>query len=253
MSTKKLPIFFLLAGVLCSCSKKDQPADDASLSGKEYSLQSVGKSAHDLLADNKFTSLKIEIQYMAGYTPDASAISKLKSFLGNLLHKPGGITITQSQIPSAGKNALSTEDIASLEDKYRTAYSSGKEIDVYLLYADADFTDAHVLGVSYRNTSVCLFGKTIADNSGAIGQANRTQLTATVLEHEFGHLMGLVNVGTPMQTNHEDNAHPNHCNNKNCLMYYAAETTDILGFLIAGSVPALDANCINDLKANGGS
>jgi hypothetical protein len=35
-------------------------------------------------------------------------------------------------------------------------------------------------------------------------------------------------------------------------MYYAAETTDILGFLISGPVPDLDANCLADLKANGG-
>jgi hypothetical protein len=35
-------------------------------------------------------------------------------------------------------------------------------------------------------------------------------------------------------------------------MYYATETTDVLGFLVTGNIPALDANCINDLKVNGG-
>ena len=97
-----------------------------------------------------------------------------------------------------------------------------------------------------------LFGKKIHDNSGGLGQASRTKLEATVLEHEFGHILGLVDIGTPMQTNHKDAAHGNHCNNTNCLMYYTSETTDILGFLITGNIPSFDANCIADMHANGG-
>ena len=95
-------------------------------------------------------------------------------------------------------------------------------------------------------------GSTILQNSGGIGQVSRTKLYSTVLEHEFGHLMGLVDLGSPMITNHKDGAHGNHCNNQNCLMYYASETTDLLGFLLTGNIPALDANCANDLHANGG-
>ena len=68
----------------------------------------------------------------------------------------------------------------------------------------------------------------------------------------MGHILGLVDIGSPMQTNHKDAAHGNHCNNTNCLMYYASETTDVLGFLITGNVPVLDANCRADLTANGG-
>lgn len=97
-----------------------------------------------------------------------------------------------------------------------------------------------------------VFGKKIHDNSGGLGQASRTKLEATVLEHELGHLLGLVDIGSPMQTNHKDASHGNHCNNTNCLMYYAAETTDILGYLLTGNIPSFDANCIADMKANGG-
>jgi hypothetical protein len=35
-------------------------------------------------------------------------------------------------------------------------------------------------------------------------------------------------------------------------MYHAAETTDILGFLLTGNIPSLDAACVADLRANGG-
>lgn len=242
---------FLAVLFFFSCSKSDQP-DGATFNGKTYSKQPVGKSAHDLLSGSEFTSLKIEIQYTPGYKPDDGVVNQVENFLKARLNKPSGISITERQIPSLGKNQAARNDVVSIEDQYRTQYANSKEIALYVLIADANYTDNSVLGFAYRNTSICLFGKTIYDNSGAIGQANRTQLFATVLEHEFGHLLGLVDIGSPMQVSHADNSHPNHCNNKSCLMYYAAETTDILGFLMAGNTPTLDNNCLNDLKANGG-
>ena len=77
-------------------------------------------------------------------------------------------------------------------------------------------------------------------------------LEASVLEHEIAHLLGLVDIGTKMVANHKDASHGNHCSNQNCLMYYASETTDILTALVGGSIPSLDADCLNDLKGNGG-
>ena len=120
------------------------------------------------------------------------------------------------------------------------------------MYTDGNFSEGNVLGLAYRNTSMSLLGKTIHDNSGAVGQASRTKLESTVLNHEFGHILGLVDLGSAMQSNHKDGAHGNHCNNNNCLMYYASETTDILGILITGNIPPLDANCKADLTGNGG-
>jgi len=243
-------ILLFIPALFSSCRKNDGGAKPKS--GEPYSRQSPGKSAHDLLSDSVYTSLTLEVQYMQAYPPDQAALDQVRTFLQGVVHKPGGITLTLARIPSTAGSPLSITGIRGIEEQYRTKYTHAHELDVYLLYADADFTDNSVLGVSYLNTSACLFGKTIAANSGAIGQANRTTLTATVLEHELGHLLGLVNNGTGMQTPHEDAAHPAHCTNQDCLMYYAAETTDILGFLIAGNVPSLDQACRSDLTANGG-
>jgi hypothetical protein len=71
------------------------------------------------------------------------------------------------------------------------------------------------------------------------------------MEHEYGHLLGLVNLGSPMQVDHKDPA-SNHCNNSSCLMYYETQVGQMGGILVSGPVPSLDANCRNDLKANGG-
>lgn len=214
--------------------------------------RAVGASAHDMLASTVYTSLKIEVQSMPGFQPDPSTVNNLVSFLNLVINKPGGITVVYTTAPASGGGVLSLNDIATIEKNNRTVYTTGTQLGLYFLFTDGSYTQNNVLGVAYRNTSLCIFGKTIHDNSGAIGQASRVKLESTVMEHESGHIMGLVDLGTAMQTNHKDDAHGNHCNNTSCLMYYATETTDILGFLITGSIPSLDANCRADLHANGG-
>lgn len=75
----------------------------------------------------------------------------------------------------------------------------------------------------------------------------------SVMKHEVGHILGLVNLGAPMQTNHQDAEHGKHCINENCLMYWATETGNFISNLTGSSPPQLDANCIADLRANGGA
>ncbi|MBA2563113.1 MAG: hypothetical protein H0V14_09415, partial [Chitinophagaceae bacterium] len=82
------------------------------------------------------------------------------------------------------------------------------------------------------------------------GQVTRTQLLTTLLKHEFGHLMGLVDQGSPMQTPHRDFTNGAHCINPECLMYYNIETAD--AGILNNPIPSPDANCMADLKANGG-
>ncbi|REC41874.1 zinc metalloprotease [Chryseobacterium pennipullorum] len=215
--------------------------------------RAVGASSNDLLSSNRYNSLRIEIQYMPGYAPNAQALEHLKNFLSTSLRKDNGITIIQREIPGASSSSLSADDIRQIENTNRTLFTNGSTIAINILYTNGQYSgNANTLGIAYRNTSVALFGKVIRDNSGGLGQTSRTKLEATILEHELGHLLGLVDLGSPMQTQHKDSANGNHCNDKNCLMYYASETTDILGFILTGNIPQLDSNCKADLKANGG-
>ncbi len=239
-------VFILVAG----CSKKDNDTGLPPINAANN--KTTGSSAGDFLSESSFVSVKIEIQYMPGFQPDAASINNLISFLNLFINKPGGISVSQQQISSGNKTSYTINDIGAVEQKNRAIFNSANQLAAYVLIADGEYSDPAVLGVAYRNTSLCLFGKTIFDNSGGVGQASRTKLETTVVEHEFGHLLGLVDIGTPMVSNHKDVAHGNHCNVQSCLMYYASETTDLLGFLITGNIPSLDAQCIEDLKGNGG-
>ena len=234
------------------CSKSDSD-DNGNNPGSYSTNRAVGASAHDMLSAGTYTSVKIELQYMPGFAPDAGAIAHLSSFLGSHLNKPGGIQIVQKEISASGNTTVSIQDVQNIEKQNRTVFTSGSQLGIYILYTNGVFSDNNVLGSSYHNTSLVVYGKKIHDNSGGLGQTSRTKLEATILTHEFGHLLGLVDIGTAMQTNHKDAAHAGHCNNSSCLMYYTAETSDVLGLLVTGNVPSLDANCAADLSASAGN
>lgn len=238
--------------VIAGCDRSDTLYINNPDAPEQLHNRDVGASANELLSASKYRSLKIEVQYMSGYAPDAAALNHLQSTLAGLLNKPVGISIVTKEISASTNTTLTANDVLTIERNNRTAFTTGEQIAVYVLYTNGNYSDPNALGIAYRNTSVALFGKKIHDNSGSLGQASRTKLVATVIEHELGHLLGLVDVGSAMQTNHKDASHGNHCSNTNCLMYYASETTDILGFLITGNIPSFDANCKADMHANGG-
>ena len=238
--------------LVCFISCKKETTFSNNPNANDLHNKAVGVSANQLLSATTYKSLKIEVQYMTGYAPDAGALSHLQNVLSSYLNKPSGITIVTKEIPVSSSATLSIDQVRTIEEQNRTVFTTGDQLGVYFLYTNGNFTDNNVLGAAFRNTSMVIFGKTIHDNSGALGQTSRTKLEGTVLDHEFGHILGLVDLGSPMQTNHKDATHGNHCNNTNCLMYYASETTDILGFLLTGNIPLFDANCIADMHTNGG-
>jgi hypothetical protein len=172
------------------------------------------------------------------------------NFLKKYINKPDGIKVTQQQIAASGKPVLSIDDIVNIEKKNRTVFTKNNTLAVHILITDGDYDKPNILATSYWNTSMCVFGKTVNDDTGSWGFTSLTQLLTTLLEHEFGHLMGLVNQGSPMQTDHLDHANGAHCINSHCLMYYDVEKSTSGGNLF--SIPTLDADCEADLKANGG-
>jgi hypothetical protein len=246
-------VVFLTFLLLCSygCIK--------SIAGEEESIdyetlhnRTFGASAREFLSDEKYTSLKLEIQYMEGYKPDKDAIYHLHSFLLKRLHKPQGITIVSREIAPETDKVLSRDEIIAIERKNRTAYTKGNQLAVYILYTNGMYVNDKIFGLAYRNTSTVIFGQNVKENTNKIGKPNRTKLEATILLHEMGHLLGLTGKGSPLQSDHYDENHVSHCKNRKCLMYYGIGTDDKFGYLVKGSIPKLDKDCLADLKANGG-
>jgi hypothetical protein len=223
-----------------SCQKQDLFGD--------VDYNTLGQSAHDLLSADVYTSLLVEINYMPGRQPSAASILYLQNFIESICNKPAGIRIITRPIGTTGKTSLTIEEITALEKTHRSAYAGSTQMGVSILLTDGYFSGDDLFAVSYWNTSFCVFGKLLDDYSGRTGQVSKDQLLSTVLAHEFCHLLGLVDQGSPMQSPHRDNDNGAHCTNSSCLMYYIIENR----VPPALSIPGLDANCRNDLKANGG-
>jgi hypothetical protein len=77
------------------------------------------------------------------------------------------------------------------------------------------------------------------------------EVEQSVFVHELGHVLGLVNLGTPMVTPHED-THPDrrgHSNNQGSVMYWAVETSAIGNILGQNPPDDFDNNDRADLRA----
>lgn len=242
---------------IASCSKEDDPINNSVAVNPITNKQQTGSSSNDLLSDKKFKSMVIEVVYVAGFEPSSAAINNFVNFLTARTYKPNGISVIKRSIPSPGNSPYTNEEIVSIEDANRTKYNTSDQIAVWAFFADGksskDTDTSVILGTAYRNTSFVIYEQTIQNLSDSPFEPNRSLLETTVITHEFGHILGLTNLGTALQSNHEDAAHPKHCIEKTCLMYWSSETGGgISNMVSSGAAPQLDAQCIADLRANGG-
>ncbi|PKQ45077.1 zinc metalloprotease [Confluentibacter flavum] len=254
---KKILKIVCIIIVLAACSKDDDLKTVDETNNKHENQKATGSSSHDLLSDNTFKSLVIELVYVEGLKPSQNTIDNFVSFLNARTFKPNGITVETRAIASTGKTSYTNQDIIAIEDAHRTKYNINNQIAVWALFIDGasenTTNSGAVLGTAYRNTSFVIFEETIQELSNSTFEPNRSVLETTVVTHEFGHLLGLTNLGSNMVENHEDPEHVKHCNVESCLMYWAAENGSGLSNLVgASTAPQLDAKCIADLQANGG-
>ena len=246
---KLLPLLLALVW-LHACSPDDETPDPDSYSHKV----GVGLSAQDLISEKQYKYLIVEMQFMPGQRPTDRAIADFKTFLEETVDKPRGIELRQKDIASGEMTSYPLDEIRAIEDRNREFFTSGDTIATYFLFADGDYAknnqNSITLGIAHRNTSMALFQKTIQDGTGGLGKPRQDVMETTVLCHEFGHILGLVNLNDDMVSYHEDLDNHGHCDNKECLMYWTVGggrfTQDLVGRQVA---PPLDDACKMDLEA----
>ena len=89
------PIFIALIFTACS---DDSDSNGVQPINKVLNRQATGSSANNLLSDDTFTSMIIELVYIEGFEPTQQAIDNFTSFLSNRTFKPDGITIEKRAI-----------------------------------------------------------------------------------------------------------------------------------------------------------
>src|SRR5690606_24185311 len=89
MNLKNLYFIGIFLLFLTGCSTEETPGTSGV--DKSANLKLTGTSATDLLSDDKFTSLRVELVYVTGYAPSQSTIDNLIKFLKERTYKPDGI------------------------------------------------------------------------------------------------------------------------------------------------------------------
>jgi hypothetical protein len=220
----------------------------------ENARSGPGDFAADFVASGTYTKLTVEVDWVIGEKPAQDALDHLVSVLGAVCDKPDGVTVVlDDEIPAQGGPAWTLAAAGDLADAWRDRYRDpdAGEAVLHFLYVDghsADDNDSgRILGYAYRGSSLVMFHETIADaGSGLLGLG--ADVEPTVLVHEAGHELGLVDNGAPMQTPHRDEAHGHHDSDDGCVMYWAAET-DAIGDLLGGEPLGFDDRCLADLAA----
>jgi hypothetical protein len=250
----------LICSILFSCSSEsDALLNNGNNENTNVSTnrQPTGSSANDLLSADKFKKMIVEVAYIDGFKPSTTAKNNFKNFINNRTFKPEGVEFIEKQIPSTGKSVYTLDEVVAIEKEFRTQYNTNTTIAVWVLFINGksskDNNQGSILGAAYWNTSFVIYEETIHGLSDSAFEPERSLLESSVIHHEFGHILGLTNLGSDLQSDHEDAAHPKHCIEEDCLMYWAAESSQGISNMISGDqVPKLDVQCLADLKANGG-
>jgi hypothetical protein len=264
MKKFRILVLFLTIGLLLNCSKDSEDSPSNGIN-KSANLLATGDSANDILSNTNFTKLLLEVAYVEGFRPTTQTMSNFETFLRDRTFKTN-IEVIYKQLPSPNEETLTLQEIADLENENRTAYNEGETVAIYIYFADAPSDDDDeeqgivTLGAVYRNTSMVIHEDTVRKlaNRGST-LITVTDVETSTLNHEFGHLLGLVNLGTDMVTPHEDPDAENHCVVSGCLMRGELEFGGGMMSVLEKSkiskgaaVPVLDPECILDLQANGG-
>ena len=247
---------FIIGLTITSCNDDETTTSNPETAENAANRQPLGTSAAELLSDDFFTSLRVEIGYVEGFRPTQESIDRLIPFLEERLNKPDGITLKETVVVSEETGPYDINEIVAIEDASRTVYNNGDELGVWLFFSDqnseSDMGNSVVLGSAYRNTSMVIFEKTFIDlANNSVTPINRTQIETSTMRHEFGHVFGLVNIGTPLTSDHEDPDNIRHCTVEECLMYFQT-VTNVFNNSNVDTLPVFDPLCIADLQANGG-
>ncbi len=207
---------------------------------------------------SSYEKIIIEVDYDSNTKPDDAALSLLRQRLTDAGVCGKDIEIKISDKLTDSKASYSIQEIRAIQDKYRSHHNQFVHFGdgafyAYVLYLDGEYADnKNVIGLAYSADSFVIFQSNIKKNVNQFGIPPTAQdVEKSVLIHEFGHLLGLVSRGQDSLYKYKEDArHEHHCENSQCVMYYAVDTTDVIGaFLNKGTPTDFCESCRQEMNA----
>ena len=226
----------------------------------------------DAVFSETIRQVVVEVDYADGATPFTGGAGSLQDVWSitreNLAALFAGsdktlvVPSTLSEMANVGgaTGPFDSTRILDIAVQHRKVFSSEDSVSLYVLFLDGYYEvggaiDDTVLGAALAGTGVIAMFVPVIESAGRPFETTSVPLTEqATLVHEIGHSFGLVNVGLPMVSDHEDPNHRSHCTNSRCVMYWANEGAAGLDQFLSGSVDAgnvvlFDKACLADARA----
>ncbi len=247
----KLLMWVMLTLTLLSCS------DDTSTQTQEETDR-----ANDIVSSSTYSKLLIEVDWVEGAQPQ-DIDSDVTSFLNELLDKPDGIQIKRDQeLSSKGVDHVWTfEEMDALLRDNQTLEIEADQTAIHIVFLDGAYDgnegNSVVLGLAWGRR-IAIFKDTIrsACERPLLGERLCKDAELAITLHELGHVIGLVNNGVPLTSDHHDEEHGAHCTNEDCLMYWEYEGVKLIDALSSrfsldpnAKIFDFDQACRDDLNA----
>ncbi len=154
----------------------------------------------------RYNKVLIEVDIMQGWNIDHQVLDELVQKIQAVLSKPTSYLISDRSIPY--QSNLTKEEIAALVRRYRNHQNSRDTATVYLLYASKLKDEPTLLGLTYQEYAIILFGEPLQEFTQSNPKTLANYEVSTAL-HEFGHQLGLPHNEEPgcLMNKHAEEAH----------------------------------------------
>ncbi len=209
----------------------------------------TGRNAAHYLRGNPYTKLVVELTAAGGAEPPPAALDYLREQLEEVVDKPRGIDLLPLRTIRSSKARYGVEDFRALEKTHRKRFSgkTGGDIVLHVLFLNGRHERSEfILGEAWRASSIVIFSERIEDISDPI--VTSTAIQRSILLHEAGHNLALLNWGHRTPRPHYMKDNPTHSNNEASVMSAAVERGDLLFSVFNGPPPdTFDADDEADL------
>ena len=129
---RKIALFCLFTISLWACKEDDSESmvEDPTAENKK----ALGLSAEDILSNDIYTSLTVEMAFTAEYAPTQQTINAFKQFILERVNKSSGVVFIENQVSPPGNDPFSIDEIRDIEDDIRTQYTEGNNIAIFVFF-----------------------------------------------------------------------------------------------------------------------
>lgn len=224
---------------------------------------------------NTTTSIALEVDYIEGAEPytgelgrsidiwDITRANIAALFPHAIVDVPSELWEMEPIAPT-GKGSYTTDDIVGIARKHWGRRNSDGTAHFYVVWLDGwyeqeDEISTSVLGVALSGAPILAMFKPVIMAADLPGRGAISEFVEqSTLVHEFGHAIGLVNLGISSVTRHHDEHHNGHCQNPRCVMFHLNEgpldlRDFVLSLMATGEMVLFDEACRADVAAAAGA